>query len=272
MFPTIKCNQKYLAYDIITKTKNYILGKDLGYNSRMDSTGTATHINSYCAIIHAIGELIEKNALLRIWYKQDVKNISDIGWNPSMNNSEKTYFLLNDFFFPYYVVFAATKDNTNFWHCGLGFSLGNLDKAKKAAYEEMKLIWFQNDIDKLNPDSPVKLNSDILVYWRWTESQKIHIDNLIKNAQVKSFFELNNFDIENIEDIGNLFTHSLKNLYIVFIPDPMFSGSFSTIRCFSRDLISCVPNKNLLTKLLTSSSIRFISKKDVKNNIDCPIV
>lgn len=86
------------------------------------------------------------------------------------------------------------------------------------------------------------------------------------------FFELNNFDIENIEDIGNLFTHSLKNLYIVFIPDPMFSGSFSTIRCFSRDLISCVPNKNLLTKLLTSSSIRFISKKDVKNNIDCPIV
>lgn len=272
MLPTVQADKRYKAYDMVTGKSKFLPGNILGYDYFTDSTGTATHINSFKAIEHAVGELIEKNALLKIWYSFDAKNISKIGWNPPAQYKEKTVFILNNFFFPYYVVLAAYKDADNFWHCGLGFSSNNVNTAKKAAFEEMRLIWFQNEIDKVNPNSPVKFNKDILVYWRWSQSQIDHMDKLISRASKCVHLNLNSQKISNIDVLGRLLSQKIQHLYITFIPDSLFNGPFSTIRCFSNELVSCVAKKDVLLELLNRKSISFINLTNIKNNVDCPII
>lgn len=272
MFPTVNVNKKYLAYDIVTGTKKYILGQKVGYNLKGDSTGTATHIDPYNAIEHAIGELIEKNALLRMWYKLDIKDVSHIGWMPSMNEIIKVNFLINDFFFPYYVVLAVSRDKNDFLHCGLGFSLESIDKAKKAAFEEMKLIWFQNDIEKMNPGSSLTYSEDESVYWNWTKDQQKHVKKLIDIGRLKKYCVSGRVRPKNIVSLGKMLGSSISNIYVIFISDPLFKGPFSTVRCFSNELVSCVPNKNMLLRLLSNTSINFINREDIESSVDCPIV
>ncbi|MGM9915763.1 MAG: hypothetical protein ACI31U_11145 [Lactobacillus crispatus] len=267
IIPTTNPQKKYVSYDVITNRIKYVSGSKLGYNYQTDTTGTATHLNITSAIKHSIGELIEKNALLRMWYKNDVENISDIGWQP---NNQKTIFLLNNFFFPYYVVLAAYKDENQYWHCGLGSSLENVSVAKQAAYKEMNLMWFQNNIDKVNFSLSKKHNKTL--YWKWDSKQIQHMDKLSSLNQVKKHHYFPIRDPKNIHELGLLLSCTLKHIYITLITDNLFNKPLLTVRCFSDELISCVVQKSLLVKLLQNSSVNFISVKDLKNKVDCPIV
>lgn len=270
MNPTVNYNKKYAAFDLITKSTKIVLGYIIGYNQEKDSTGTATHIDAYQAIIHSVGELIEKNALLRMWYRYDVINVSDLGWHPL--NDTKTIFLVNNYFIPYYVVLSAKKDKLNYWHCGLGFSIDSLNKAKKAAFEEMQLIWFQNNIDKLNPNSPTQFNNDMSVYWNWTDKQKQHMNTIVNMKNKNAFLFNNTNELKNIEELGKKLSDSFRHIYIVYLKDFLFKEPLVTIRSFSNELISCVPKKEVLMKLINEQDINFIDIQDITDSVDCPIV
>lgn len=268
IIPTTNPSKKYVSYDVITNKIKYVSGYKIGYNYQTDSTGTASHLNIFNAIEHSIGELIEKNALLRMWYMNDVKNISNVGWRP---NSRKNIFLLNDFFFPYHIILAAYKDKNQYWHCGLGSSLKNINIAKQNAYREMKLMWFQNNIDRANSSLSKKYNKTI--YWKWNLEQIQHMDRLssINYVKKREYFSVNN--PKNIRELGLLLSHTFKHMYIVLITDSLFSRPLLSVRCYSDELISCVAQKFLLLDLLISNkSINFISLKDLENKVDCPIV
>ena len=266
VIPTTNPKEKYVSYDVITNKIKYVSGYKIGYNYQADSTGTATHLNMFSAIEHSIGELIEKNALLRMWYKNDIKNISNIGWQP---NNRKTIFLMNNFFFPYYVVLAAYKDKNQYWHCGLGSSLKSVNIAKQKAYEEMNLMWFQNNIDRANVSLSKKHNKTL--YWKWNLEQVQHMDMLSSISHVRRN-KCSGHDPKNIHELGLLLSCTFKHMYVVLITDDLFNKPLLTARCFSDELISCVVPKFQLLKLISNNSINFISLKDVKNKVDCPIV
>lgn len=267
IIPTTNPKKKYVAYDVITNRIKYISGYRIGYNSQTDSTGTAAHLNILSAAKHSIGELIEKNALLRIWYKNDVKNISNVGWQP---DNRKTLFLLNDFFFPYYVVLAAYKDKNHYWHCGLGSSLKSVDIAKQKAYEEMDLMWFQNNIDRINFSLSKKHNKTL--YWKWNLEQIQHMDKLSSINHIKKNRHFSVHDPKNMHELGFLLSYTFRHMYIVLITDRVFNKPLLTVRCFSDELISCVAQKSLLVKLISNKSHSFITLEDLKNKVDCPIV
>lgn len=266
VIPTTNPKEKYVSYDVITNKIKYVSGYKIGYNYQADSTGTATHLNMFSAIEHSIGELIEKNALLRMWYKNDIKNISTMGWQP---NNRKTIFLMNNFFFPYYVVLAAYKDENQYWHCGLGSSLKSVDIAKQKAYEELNLMWFQNNIDRVNVSLSKKYNKTL--YWKWNSEQIQHMDMLSSISHVRRN-KCSGHDPKNIHELELLLSCTFKHMYVVLITDDLFNKPLLTARCFSDELISCVVPKFQLLKLISNNSINFISLKDVKNKVDCPIV
>lgn len=267
IIPTTNPKKKYASYDVITNRIKYVSGYKIGYNSQTDSTGTATHLNLFSAAEHSIGELIEKNALLRMWYKNDVKNVSSIGWQP---NNRKNVFLLNDFFFPYYVIIAAYKDKNQYWHCGLGSSLKSVNIAKQKAYEEMNLMWFQNNIDRINFDLSKKHNKTL--YWKWNPEQIQHMNKLSSINHVKKNKCFSDHDPKDMHELGLLLSCTFKHMYIMLITDDLFNKPLLTVRCFSDELISCVPQKSLLLELISNKSLNFITLEDLKNKIDCPIV
>lgn len=267
IMPTIHSQVKYPAFDIISGNIDTLSGESLGYDTVHDSTGTATHTNAFKAISHAIGELIEKNALLQIWYKGKAKNISKIGWQPPKFFIDHTYFLYNDFFTPYHVVLSVYEDKNHYFHCGLGFSNKNINLAKKAAFEEMRLIWFQNNIDKMNPS----INNFISEYWQWSNTQKRHLKEIISKSSLSTYLPAS-LNITSLSELGKELSISLRHLYIVYLPDTIFSRNLITIRCYSNELVQCVATKDNLLKILTNNKLKFITKQNVKNIVDCPIV
>lgn len=267
-------NKKYRSYDLITGSKGWVDSEKLGYAINIDSTGTASHTNVEKAIIHALEELLEKNALMRIWYKKEIFNISQIGWEPDYPFSKNTIFLLNTFFFPFLTVVSACKDEKGFWHCGLGCALNDLNKAKKSSYEEMKLLWHQDNTYKSfarNYDY-VEKHVNLFTYYKWDNSQLLYMDEVVKNALPylkKMKFEHKSLTLKSI---GKQLSKKINHLNVIFFFDSLFKGTEFSVRCISNELISSIPTKKVCEKKIKSDELHLITLKDLNVHPECPII
>ncbi|WEV43866.1 YcaO-like family protein [Lactobacillus sp. ESL0684] len=273
MYPVINLDKKFSFYDLVTGKKGMIVSSELGYSKYIDSTGVAAHTNPEKAIIHAICELIEKNALSRIWYKDDAINVTKIGWQPESPFNKETYFLLNDYFSPLIVVVSAYKDTDEMWHCGLGCVPYSLNDAKKAAFDEMKMIWFQNNVYKLFSNTNKYVSQQMQsTYYNWTDRQRKHLSFLLQHSKKKYSVLSRNKNINSLSRIILELSKTVKHLNIVYLPSSLFKGELSVVKCFSPNLISHVPNKEIYKDKLRNNDYNFIDYADVTDSINCPIL
>ncbi|QYN59367.1 hypothetical protein GYM68_09005 [Lactobacillus panisapium] len=273
MQPIIK-KQMYKSYDLITGSSKWINWKSLGYGSSVDSTGTASHTDVKLAIIHSLEELLEKNVLIRIWYKKEAYNISQFGWKPDYPYSKNTIFLINTFFLPFVTVVSACKDKNGYWHCGLSCTLNDVNKAKRASFQEMKLLWNQDTIYEPYADNYdyVKKHINLFTYYTWSQNQKLHMESLVKNAPVYHKKIDFGYKTMTLSSIGMELSKKINHLNIVFLADSLLKGTDFSVRCVSDELISSVPTKRVCEEKIRNKKLKFVTLKEIREHSECPIL
>ena len=262
----IAISNAILCQDIINqriiKTDRDNLG--YGYNDlygNMDTTGTASGLNSQRIINKAILELIEINDAMLLWYK-------GLGYSLAIDSNiskliKKTGFSSDKIF----IFVSNNLSNCNtftvvcFKNKKLAASGVNSDmssyKALFNALTEAKLIEALFNDQEANVYKNFTLADHIQIYER--------VNNFKKHMKK---YHMCNSQVTTIK-----FPQWLKSLEIGVL-NTKLSQDFISIRCFSKDLINSIPLKsNILNELdKTIFNVFNIDYKTIKQLPDCIII
>lgn len=115
----------------------------------IDTTGSAAHASSSCAIYYALKELIEKNALFHFWYGLCGKRVIIKEMNSNerkiiatlSRSGKEVVFYCNDFFNPLKVVFSFIIKGQNICSSGVGSAFSISEAINKSLQEAYLLLW-----------------------------------------------------------------------------------------------------------------------------------
>lgn len=257
---TFKENTDILCFDIINKKFKIFNSSSLGYGENeqlgyMDSTGTASGNNSMKLYHKAVLELIEKNDLLVFWYKKyGYRIILDSEINNIINNlgiiGEVKIYMINYISNAYTVIVFIIKNN-KIRATGIASSLIIKDAIRSALEESKLLLSIYSGCD-YSPFERVKNESYVDYIDSLDILPSLNISNFVKYSDIK-------------------LVPWIKTLYLGVLNTKPFQ-EYITIRCFSEELISCLP---------TYTNIAYQKNKEILNDInfifnddipDCPVV
>lgn len=259
-FLTFKSKTELSCYDVISKNVKVFPSNSIGYGTNehfgyMDSTGTASGTESKKIYNKALLELIENNDLLVFWYKKyGYKinlDISIISYIKKLGIIGEVKIYMTNYISNAYTIIVFILHNKKVKATGIASSLIIMDAVKKAL-EESKLL--------------------LSIYTGCNYSPFNRTDNKSYVDYIRSFEILPSLNIANIEKHNEIsLVDWVKTLYIAVLNTKYFQKNI-TIRCFSEELISCLPtyaNMACLSNKEILKQISFIFNDDIP---DCPVV
>ncbi|KOR94823.1 YcaO-like family protein [Geobacillus stearothermophilus] len=268
-------NDEVLTWDIIRNAPAYLPYEYTTYQTEgpypSDTTGTATHPDSYQAVKIAIKELLEKNALFLFWYGKKgytlrsnnmLENIPIYHHFKEMPGSIELF--VNDSFAPLYVVFAIVYTERKIICCGVGSSFHLQEAIQKSLEEAYVLRWQKesNEILKsyLNEKYPEKNYEEQLSYLLELKSLPGYI------------YTREEININTNNDIRNCFPLWLTNLHVIILQNKFYSA-LKCVKVFSLDLYNHVPIKQYLRieRKINQETIK-ISEKELLDIPDCVFI
>lgn len=213
-----------------------------------DTTGSAAHVFSYKAVNNAILELLQKNALIDIWYHKHSQYIDE--------GSVKL--LISTIFKPSIHILAMKLENERvFFSMGSGF---NIEEAKRNAKDELSVL----EVQKSRFNKQFREEKD-LKYTMDTSGQKKHFLEILSNSD-KYDEDTQNSNLKSSSLYENfLAIDSLKSTtqhaYIRMLSNNRIAN-ICVVRIIADNLINAVPYKSILSKcpmksrmMLTDSQI-----------------
>ncbi|MCL1934882.1 MAG: hypothetical protein FWF57_00655 [Defluviitaleaceae bacterium] len=268
-------NTQVKSIDHINKTIKLANKFDFSYNESVgygikDTTGTAAGYDSSKIIQKAVQELLEKNEMLLLWYKNKGKLIeknNKIQKHINKFDFKSSYldiFLCNELS-NFYTIITIVYTDTRIISSGIGVSY-NFDVALKLSLEEAYMLECGSlyyplfSLNFVDEDTHQKAVNHVLYLKKNIETFK---DSPDSPNNLKIDFVIN----ENI-----------KNLNIQVL-NKGFGKRSTTIKCISTDLCNSLPTKNKIKTLIKNScgnnwivSNYELEKLDFENIADCILV
>lgn len=274
-------NEKALTFDLINKTVSSINQNltRINMNPYIDTTGSASHVDSSIAVFKAISELLEKNAVLLFWYgKKAYKlkfQVSSVYLDRLCSFDSTVNLYVQDSFLPLLVVICVAKNRRH--DLEYRFGVGSDFDLNMAIEKSLAEAFFLGQYYEL-----VFQNKEIV-----GEAYEDSVIHLQKDPEVleylESFPDLKTFDLDNnltpqiepsmkIDYLISRLPVWITDLHISVLQQVVFPRLI-TVKAFSHDLISHVPQKTLINinTTICKQGLR-LSESDLIKIPDCPII
>ena len=254
-FNNNSCTQAFdiLEHKVVEVSKSFFALNDL--ETVQDTTGSAAHIISEAAVNNAILELLQKNALIDIWYNKNSERL--------VQNNVK--FLVSTIFTPSIHILAMQEDvHRVFFSMGSGVTV---EEARNNAIDELDVLRVQKSRfnQQYGEERDFEYSMDI-------SGQKTYFLSLYNNSpqyidNLESFSNKQSAHFKNQLLIDSL-NSATKHAYIRLLPNERVDR-FCVVRVVADNLINVVPYKKLMMKY-PKQYLTGVSQSKILKSVDIP--
>lgn len=269
---SIKENKYVKVWDIINNKEDLLEYQYTRYRNshphNIDTTGSASHIDSTLAINNALKELLEKNSLFLFWYGKDgyKLNTNNLEDNPYYKRLKKNGFdiqiFTNDYFSPLLCVFTIITKNNLIYSTGVGSGFYWEEVINRSLAEAYLLGWQNIVLNNIKSFNQIK-HIECINYMEQNFEEK---PNSFITPQYKS----------GMDNESELLLKSIpgwvKKVFVIHLNKSMYN-KLKCVKVFSPDLNNHIPIKSRidLKQPINLHTIN-INKNHLKKIPDCVFI